>query len=222
MSYRYMPGAERACSLRTMDDATRNGVRRRTGRGFRLFVPICRKHGLRSLLKLPVFLARELERSHLCVLGTYGDVDLDRKHPLSDVLGDLGRELFFGRHPLRGFVLSEVRDYIHAVSGTAPPDRLTRAVCELTNGNPLFVSQMTRLLAHDEKQELYYQEGIADEEIRLPEGVREVIGRRLNHLSKECNEVLVAAVVLGLEFRLRALILTMGDDTDVKTRRALF
>jgi DNA-binding CsgD family transcriptional regulator/tetratricopeptide (TPR) repeat protein len=174
-----------------------------------------------SSLKLLVFLARELERSHLYVLGTYRDVDLDRRHLLSDALGELTRERLFGRHPLKGFDLPEVRSYIHAVSGTAPPERLARTVCELTNGNPLFVSQMTRLVAQDEEYQSYYQEGIPEEEIRLPEGVREVIGRRLNHLSKECNEVLAVAAVLGLEFRLRALILTIGGDTEDTVLNAL-
>jgi DNA-binding CsgD family transcriptional regulator/tetratricopeptide (TPR) repeat protein len=174
-----------------------------------------------SSLKLLVFLARELERSHLYILGTYRDVDLDRKHPLSDALGDLARERLFGRHPLRGFALTEVRSYIHTVSGADPPERLVRNILQLTNGNPLFVSQMAQLLAQDEKYQSFYKEGLAENEIRLPEGVREVIGKRLNHLSKECNEVLMTAAVLGLEFRLRALILSMGDGSEDIVMNAL-
>ena len=54
-----------------------------------------------SSLKLLVFLARELKRSHLFVLGTYRDVELDRKHSLSDTLGELAREWLFERRRLR-------------------------------------------------------------------------------------------------------------------------
>jgi DNA-binding CsgD family transcriptional regulator len=174
-----------------------------------------------SSLKLLVFLARELERSHLYVLGTYRDVDLDRKHPLSDALGELARERLFGRHPLKGFTLPDVHSYIQVVSGSNPPERLVQAVFELTSGNPLFVSQMTRLLAQDEKYRSYFREGTAANEMRLPEGVREVIGKRLNHLSQECNEILVTAAVLGPEFQLRGLILTMGEKSEESVLNAL-
>ena len=39
----------------------------------------------------------------------------------------------------------------------------------------------------------------------IPEGVREVIGRRLNRLSQRCNEALTIASVVGREFELRQL-----------------
>ena len=38
----------------------------------------------------------------------------------------------------------------------------------------------------------------------IPQGVREVIGRRLNRLSASCNEALAAAAVLGRDFDLPA------------------
>ena len=100
---------------------------------------------------------------------------------------------------MRGFALSEVWSHIHAVSGSQPSDELASTVFELTDGNPLFVSQMTRLMAQDGVQE--------DAQVRLPEGVREVIGGRLNHLSEECNRILTIASVLGVEFRLKELVL---------------
>ena len=36
--------------------------------------------------------------------------------------------------------------------------------------------------------------------MRIPEGVREVIGRRLDRLSERCNQALTMAAVLGREF----------------------
>ena len=167
-----------------------------------------------SSLKLLVFLARELKRSHLFVLGTYRDTELNRKHPLSDTLGELTRERLFERHRLRGLILHEVHSYIQAVSGIQPSDQLASTAFELTNGNPLFVCQMARLLAQDE-------EFLEDAHIRLPEGVREVIGRRLNHLSQECNDILTVASVLGPEFRLRELIIAVGGESENKVLNAL-
>ena len=41
--------------------------------------------------------------------------------------------------------------------------------------------------------------------VRIPEGVREVIGRRLNRLPQRCNEALTVASILGREFTLAQL-----------------
>jgi len=47
--------------------------------------------------------------------------------------------------------------------------------------------------------------------VRIPEGVREVIGRRLNRLSQRCNETLTIASVVGREFELRQLAPLVED-----------
>ena len=52
-----------------------------------------------SLLLLE-FLALELGRSRLLVVGTYRDVELSRQHPLSETLGELTRERPLQRLPL--------------------------------------------------------------------------------------------------------------------------
>ena len=47
--------------------------------------------------------------------------------------------------------------------------------------------------------------------IRIPEGVREVIGRRLNRLSQRCNDTLTIASIIGREFGLAQLKLLVDD-----------
>ena len=42
--------------------------------------------------------------------------------------------------------------------------------------------------------------------LRIPEGVREVIGRRSNRLSETCNRILSPAAVIGREFSLNLLV----------------
>src|SRR5439155_11684211 len=42
-------------------------------------------------------------------------------------------------------------------------------------------------------------------ELQIPEGLRDVIGRRLSRLSPECNQLLTVAAVIGREFRLDTL-----------------
>ena len=50
--------------------------------------------------------------------------------------------------------------------------------------------------------------------MRIPEGVREVIGRRLNRLSQRCNETLTIASIIGREFELRQLTPLVDDMTE--------
>ena len=74
-----------------------------------------------------------------------------------------------------------------------------------TEGNPLFVTEVVRLLVQEEE---FTQEKAGQRDswnVRIPEGVREVIGRRLDRLSERCNETLTIASVVGREFTLDQL-----------------
>jgi len=177
-----------------------------------------------SLLLLQ-FVARELGGARLLLIGTYRDVELSRQHPLAETLGELTRERLFQRVILRGLTQEDVGRFIEMTSGNTAPRGLVEAVYSQTEGNPLFVTEVVRLLV---------QEGALTPDlgrggsrtaptrtegdswtIRIPEGVREVIGRRLNRLSQRCNEALTVASILGREFtlaQLRPLVEDVSED----------
>ena len=48
-------------------------------------------------LRLLEFVARELAEARLLLVGTYRDVELSRRHPLSQTLAELTRERLFER-----------------------------------------------------------------------------------------------------------------------------
>ena len=62
---------------------------------------------------------------------------------------------------------------------------------------------MVRLLATDGRLER--AEEVASWSVEVPQGVREVVGRRLNRASEVCNQALRVAAVLGREFDPRVL-----------------
>ena len=164
-----------------------------------------------SLLLLQ-FLARELKGTRLLVVGTYHDVHLDRRHPLTEVLASLGRERPFVRIHLAGLSPAEVTALLEAVAQEPLVDygwRLAKRLHKETDGNPFF---MQEILRHLVETGLVYRRdghwgwdepGIAD--MGIVEGVREVIRRRLSRLSDECNRVLTIASVMGREFELEVL-----------------
>jgi class 3 adenylate cyclase len=67
-----------------------------------------------------------------------------------------------------------------------------------TEGNPFFMSEVVRLLVREARLENPEQE--TSWSLTVPQGVREVVGRRLNTLSEDCNRVLSVASVVGREF----------------------
>ncbi|MEK6304460.1 MAG: protein kinase [Acidobacteriota bacterium] len=155
-----------------------------------------------SLLLLQ-FLARELKDACILVIGTYRDMELGRQHPLSQTLGELSRQGLSARIVLRGLTEQDVARFIEMTTGIKPPESLVSTVYQQTEGNPFFLSEIVRLLVVEGQLERPHTTSTSS--IRIPEGVREVIGRRLDQLSDECNRILTIASVVGREFNLDAL-----------------
>ena len=161
-----------------------------------------------SLLLLR-FLAGEIGESRLLVLGCYRDADLQRQGPLSAAVVQLGRTSVTRRLDLRGLEEGDVAEFIRRTTGSDPPDRLVAGVHEETEGNPLFLVEMVRLLEHEGGMGAHQAAGRRI----LPEGIREVIGRRLAHLPDQTAEVLGLAAVLGREFDVETLSVLAGSPT---------
>ena len=67
----------------------------------------------------------------------------------------------------------------------APPQSLVAAVSAETEGNPLFVGEVVRLLAAEGLLER--PEDVTSWGLTVPQGVREVITRRLSRLDALCG-----------------------------------
>jgi predicted ATPase len=162
-----------------------------------------------SLLLLQ-FLARQLGESHLLVVGCYRDLELSRQHPLSEALAQLSRLPVFQRELLLGMSQEDTGQFIEMTAGVRPSPQLVETIHAHTEGNPFFLKEMTRLLS--ERGELRAAGINGPEGIKMPQGVREVIGQRLNRLSEACHETLTIASVIGREFDFR-LLRTLSDET---------
>ena len=154
-----------------------------------------------SLLLLR-FVARRLADTGLLLIGTYRDVELGRHHPLADTLGDLAGVEGARRVTLTGLDSTGIADYIELTAGVdRPPADLAEAIRDQTGGNPFFIGEVVRLMAAEGR----LGEGDARRQVAIPQGVREVVGRRLDRLSDDANEVLRIAAVYGRDFRLDVL-----------------
>jgi len=171
-----------------------------------------------SLLLLQ-FLAHRLEDSQLMVLGTYRDVELSRQHPLSETLAQLSRESVFHRHVLRGLNQEDIGHFIRRIANVEPNSRLVENLYSHTEGNPFFVIEVVRLLS--DRGELTSTEFGGAFDISIPEGVREVIGQRLNRLSESCNRTLTTASVIGRQFDFRVLSRLSEEISEDQLLRAI-
>jgi DNA-binding SARP family transcriptional activator len=153
-----------------------------------------------SLLLLQ-YVARELGKGRLLVVGAYRDVDPTPAGQLTTTLTELAREPVTLTVALGGLSEADVARFVEIAAPGAAAADLAPAVHAETEGNPLFVGEIVRLLAAERRLG-----DSATGPLTVPQSVREVIGRRLRHLSHECNELLVLASVLGREFDLAALV----------------
>lgn len=155
-----------------------------------------------SLLLLQ-FLAGQLADTRILVVVTYRDTELSRDHPLAAALAELVRHQVTSRLQLAGLREADVRQLIKLTTGQTPPDSVVSEVHRETEGNPLFVGEVVRLLAAEGN--LDRPEEVTSRRLGIPQGVREVIARRLSQLSEDHSNVLALAAVFGREFDLDAL-----------------
>jgi tetratricopeptide (TPR) repeat protein len=166
----------------------------------------------RSTLLMLRHLFRSSHEAALCLVATYRETDLGRTHPLAEILADLRRDDGVVRVGLRGLNEGQVDELITRWIGRGSPASLTRIVSENTDGNPFFIGEVLRHLGETGAL-THFESGKSSgrrTEFGLPEGVREVIGRRLARLSEACNRVLGLAAVVGREFDLPVLQ-ALGD-----------
>jgi serine/threonine protein kinase/tetratricopeptide (TPR) repeat protein len=164
-----------------------------------------------SLLFLE-FLARETRDQSILILGMYQDIGLSRQHPLTEVLSGLATEPHFQRISLGNLDEEAVGKIIEITSRVPPSPGVIHLVYSQTEGNPLFVTEVVRLLNEEGALEADVAAGSITQALRVPVGVREAIGGRLNHLPQNVNDSLTFAAVIGHEFGIRELQVVIEQD----------
>jgi class 3 adenylate cyclase len=172
--------------------------------------------------KPTVLLLRHLLRTdgamRVLFVGTYRDTDVGRAHPLAEALADILRIPGVVRARVAGLDAAEVTDLMTAAGHVLdkPGTDLAHEIHRRTGGNAFFVGETLRHLT--ESGRIRFEDGRwryepAMRELGVPEGVKELIGRRLSRLSEDANRALAAASVAGLGFdeRVVASAAELGD-----------
>ena len=139
------------------------------------------------------FLAHELRDARIVLVVVYRSTEVTPEHPLTAAIADLTRVPSSRRLSLEGLTPGELSEYVAQVIGRDVDDAVIAALDARTEGNPLFVSEIIRLML-SEGSAVSGSVAMPDE---IPEGVHETIARYVARLSPECREALDSAAVLG-------------------------
>jgi DNA-binding CsgD family transcriptional regulator/RecA/RadA recombinase len=204
------PEHERYRLFESVSEFLLNVARSRTSTGGVLLVLDDLHWADRPTLLLLEHLARRLAEARLLVIGTYRTVELDRTHPLSTVLAELSRERLSERVSLWPFSPEEAAMLVYQLTGVPAAPAVVEVIHRATEGNPFFVEEVVRHL-RAEGRDLTHP-GAVPTRFAVPEGVRQVLGRRLARLSPVANQLLQVAAVLGDGFRFDVLAVASGVD----------
>jgi len=126
-------------------------------------------------------------------LGACRAAALDRGSFLGDLLAALAGADAHRRVALRGLQAPDVARFIEAHAGSAVPPELLSRLCEVTEGNPLFLKECAALLAGAPAAE----PAGAMSALTVPATVTMIIQQRLATLAPACREVLAIASAIG-------------------------
>ena len=179
-----------------------------------------------STLDLLSMLARRQERAHLLIIGTYRPVEvLTRDHPLKGIKQELQLHGQCAELALDFLNEAAVGEYlaVRFPVGTlhaAPLRSLGKLIHQRTDGNPLFMVNVTNELV---ARELITQrdgqweipDTLADNNIGVPENLRQLIGQQVARVNLDERRILEAASVAGTEFSAAAV--TAGVQQSAET-----
>jgi predicted ATPase len=160
-----------------------------------------------ATLEWLAYTARRREPAKLLIIGTYRPVEvLTSGHPLKGVVQELraggqGEEL-----PLAPLAETAVHDYLATrfASMDISPE-LSSTIHRRTGGNPLFLTHIVDYLSEHgvivaDGERLTLPSDLRMIENEVPESLRQLIEKQIEHLDEDAQRVLEVASVVGVEF----------------------
>ena len=171
------------------------------------------------------FIARRTEPARLLIVSSLRPVEgLPTEHPLVRLLAELGVARHCGLLRLSGLAAAEVAEYLAAQFGAEPlagakPTALAEAIYALTEGNPLFVTNVANdlvargmLIERNGKWELACR--LEDIAATIPEDLRRLIELQLERLTRGEGEALEVASAAGEEFHDATVAAALGQHSE--------
>jgi class 3 adenylate cyclase len=150
-------------------------------------------------LALLAFLGRHLDGSPVAVMACRRPADGIHLHPAHGQVQSTATCTV----ELGGLPREDSARFVQLTAGVRPDPALLDDLWSRTEGNPFFLGELVRLLSAE--QQLASGGQLVLGSVALPEGVRDVLSRRLQLVSPECADLLRAGAVLGREISVEVL-----------------
>lgn len=171
---------------------------------------------------------RNAPTARMLLVGAYRDEEAEAEGFLAQAISLLRRERGFERVALTGLAADDVETLLREAAewrttawSAGPVDAiLTKTFTDETKGNPFFVHSL--LLHLEDEGRLRLEEGCwrattQIEDVALPDGVRQLLQRRIGRLAADTQQLLAVGAAMGAVFRFDVLA-ALGD---LEERRAL-
>lgn len=154
------------------------------------------------------YLARQTRSSPVILLATYRtDIPISGISPFGSLLNALYREHLsevIDLSPLPAEAGAKIIN--HTLAGQAEP-ALIKTICDAAEGNPFYVQEISRAML---KAQHLIQEGgqwrlQPEATLQIPSGLQELLRERVQRLGAAVESTLLAAAVIGREFRFAVL-----------------
>lgn len=151
-----------------------------------------------STLALLDFTARQLHSANVVVLGTLRDREAQRS-PHAPLLGRIAQDA--RSIPLGPLEPAAVRSYLSESMPASEADALAEALHKRTDGHPLFIVELLRLLAANRgaMTQMVWQ-------LNLPQGLEQTLRMRTAELAEGEREVIAMAAIMGRQFSAKRLL----------------
>ena len=139
----------------------------------------------------------------ILLIGAYRDAEVDGRHPLAPVVASIRRLPNFENIALQGLAGGEVEELLNIVGDQETPSELVNAISSETSGNPFFIRELLMHLVEEGKILSDGQQWSAKldiEALGIPDGVREIVGRRVQRLSDDARTLLSIGAAFKGEF----------------------
>ncbi len=131
---------------------------------------------------------------------TVRDLEVGRDDAVVDTLALITRQPGTRRIHLRGLTLPESRELLTRTAGADLPGDVVAAVHARSEGNPFFTTELARMLGEQGQSGAAAVRATA-----VPNGVRDVLRRRVSRLPSATAKLLEVAAVLGRQIALELL-----------------
>jgi DNA-binding winged helix-turn-helix (wHTH) protein/tetratricopeptide (TPR) repeat protein len=172
----------------------------------------------RSTLQLIEYLARRRGSARLMWLGSFRLTDVVAlDHPLNRLRRELKLHRLCEEIVLDSFSEAEVASYVAEMAGPLAGDEaFVRTLHERTDGVPLFVASVLReVVGRSEQDTGDRRDAVQLVSVALPENLTAIIDHYIARLRNDQRELLEAAAVCGVEFRVSPVAEALERDAAI-------